>query len=176
MMRCNSTLLRGQITPFTKSRNFILQTYLATLLGIWGAFVSGNFMQTAANVVFLALAVFVRFCSVCARGHGCFDQSLLVRALHFWQWHNKTKRRSHRGYAFEFVLSKVRVYFSRVGSPSGELPSPSPSPRCMITLSTQRPSLKPADCNVPATRKPRRACSPIEATLAESPITATIWR
>jgi hypothetical protein len=52
--------------------------------------------------------------------------------------------------------------------------SPGPNARCMSTLSTQRPSLKPIEVKMPTRWKPSASCRPMEAALAESPITATI--
>src|SRR5690606_38999223 len=50
------------------------------------------------------------------------------------------------------------------------------SGRCISTVSSQRPNLKPTSRSTPTVVKPSPACSRTEATLAESPITATIWR
>ena len=58
----------------------------------------------------------------------------------------------------------------------GSVASPSPKARCMITVSTQRPSLKPGERMTPTWRKPMAACRPMEPALAESPMTATICR
>src|SRR6266404_6071676 len=52
----------------------------------------------------------------------------------------------------------------------------SPSARCIITVSSQRPNLKPTLGWVPIISKPHRLCTPIDPALAESPITAIIWR
>src|SRR5512134_780884 len=60
-------------------------------------------------------------------------------------------------------------------APGGER-SPSASPRCISTLSTQRPNLKPTDGSTPTRVKPHASCTPIEATFPVSPITATICR
>src|SRR5690606_32985686 len=66
---------------------------------------------------------------------------------------------------------------SRPGLPScGSVVAPAPSSRCISTVSTQRPSLKPTAFSVPTGRKPSARCSPIEPLLALSPITAIIWR
>ena len=47
----------------------------------------------------------------------------------------------------------------------GGLASPGPNGRCIRTLSTQRPNLKPAERSVPTRRKPNEACRLIEAAL-----------
>src|SRR5438132_965511 len=52
--------------------------------------------------------------------------------------------------------------------------APVPSGRCIKTLSSQRPNLKPTLSNVPTIRKPAARCSSIEPALAESPMTAII--
>src|SRR5258708_27134969 len=49
-----------------------------------------------------------------------------------------------------------------------------PKARCIRTLSSQRPNLKPIFFKVPTISKPQEACSRIEGVCAESPITATI--
>ena len=54
--------------------------------------------------------------------------------------------------------------------------SASPSGRCMITESVQRPSLNPADVRTPTGRNPNLRCKFMDAVFAESPITATICR
>ena len=54
--------------------------------------------------------------------------------------------------------------------------APGPSARCISTLSSQRPNLKPTFSNVPTMRKPAARCSSIDGVCAESPITAIIWR
>jgi len=46
----------------------------------------------------------------------------------------------------------------------------------MMTLSTQRPNLKPTERSVPTRRKPWLACSPIDAAWPLSPITAMSCR
>ena len=51
-----------------------------------------------------------------------------------------------------------------------------PSGRCIKTLSSQRPNLKPTLSKVPTMRKPAARWSSIEPALAESPITAIICR
>ena len=53
-------------------------------------------------------------------------------------------------------------------------PAPSPSPRCINTLSNHRPNLNPTDRNSPAGTNLKLACSPIDAALSLPPITATI--
>ena len=59
---------------------------------------------------------------------------------------------------------------------SGRVASPGPSGRCMITLSTQRPNLKPTERSVPTRTNPCPACSAMDGVLALSPITATSCR
>src|SRR5205085_7492498 len=58
----------------------------------------------------------------------------------------------------------------------GGLLSPGPKGRCITTLSTQRPNLKPTDRKVAARKKPKDACKLIDAAFALSPITATSCR
>ena len=48
-----------------------------------------------------------------------------------------------------------------------EFVSPLPSGRCIVTTSSQRPNLMPADFIVPTIWKPRLACTPIEPTFSE---------
>jgi MFS family permease len=70
-----------------------------------------------------------------------------------------------------------RIDGRAIGAPSGvhgAVASPRPSSRCMITVSSQRLCLKPTDCSVPISRKPKAACNAIEALLLESPTTAII--
>jgi NAD(P)-dependent dehydrogenase (short-subunit alcohol dehydrogenase family) len=68
--------------------------------------------------------------------------------------------------------------YGRLESPAfaGGFPSPTPSGRCMNTLSTQRPNLNPTERSVPTRRKPQAVCTPMEAAFALSPITAMSWR
>ena len=54
--------------------------------------------------------------------------------------------------------------------------APSPSARCIITVSSQRPNLKPTFGWVPIIWNPHLVWTPIEPALAESPITAIICR
>ncbi len=58
----------------------------------------------------------------------------------------------------------------------GALSAPSPSARCIWTVSSQRPCLRPRPRKMPTVWKPKRSCSLIEAVLVGSPITATICR
>src|SRR3990167_9211703 len=44
----------------------------------------------------------------------------------------------------------------------GRVRSPSPSARCMRTLSTQRPNFSPVDGSRPARTKPQRSCNLIK--------------
>src|SRR5262249_31395080 len=88
-----------------------------------------------------------------------------------------------RGHELDPVLRAIDQSLSVVaGGPSsrpqgyGIAVAPVPSGRCIKTLSSQRPNLKPTLSNVPTTRKPAARCSSIEPALAESPMTAIICR
>ena len=59
---------------------------------------------------------------------------------------------------------------------AGTVLAPSPSERCIMTVSSQRPNLKPTFGWVPIMANPVLACTPIYPALAESPITAIICR
>ncbi len=58
----------------------------------------------------------------------------------------------------------------------GTVVPPSPSASCIITVSSQRPNLRPTFGCVPIISNPHRLCRPIDPALAESPMTATICR
>src|SRR5262249_41900954 len=58
----------------------------------------------------------------------------------------------------------------------GVVPSPLPRGRCMSTVSTHRPNLKPTERSVPTRRKPTEACRLMDGACALSPITAISWR
>src|SRR5690606_15738456 len=60
--------------------------------------------------------------------------------------------------------------------PAGTVAAPSPRARCIITVSSQRPNLRPTYGCVPIIRNPQAACTPTDPALAESPITAIICR
>ncbi len=65
---------------------------------------------------------------------------------------------------------------SWIHSLEGAVSAPSPSARCICTVSSQRPCLRPRPRNTPTSSKPKRSCSLIDAALVGSPITATICR
>src|ERR1017187_9263762 len=60
--------------------------------------------------------------------------------------------------------------------PAGSVSPPSPSASCIITVSSQRPNLKPTFGWVPIISNPHLVCTPIDPALAVSPITAIICR
>src|SRR5579875_1106724 len=62
------------------------------------------------------------------------------------------------------------------GISAGGMPSPSPSGRCISTVSTQRPNLKPTERSVPTRRNPWLLCRAMEGALPLSPMTAIICR
>lgn len=74
--------------------------------------------------------------------------------------------------------ARLLVFRAVRGAPQagGSEVSASPSGRCMITESVQRPSLNPAEVRTPTGRNPHLPCKFMDAVFAESPITATIWR
>ena len=53
---------------------------------------------------------------------------------------------------------------------------PSPSTFSISTTSRHSPNFQPQSLNTPTWLKPSARCTPIEPALAESPITAIIWR
>ena len=59
---------------------------------------------------------------------------------------------------------------------AGTVAAPSPSASCIITVSSQRPNLKPTFGCVPIIEKPALVWTAIDPALAESPITAIICR
>ena len=75
--------------------------------------------------------------------------------------------------AARFLVSRAARGAPQAG---GREVSESPSGRCMITESVQRPSLNPAEVRTPTGRNPHLPCKFMDAVFAESPITATIWR
>ena len=75
--------------------------------------------------------------------------------------------------ALLFCLSGIGVSGSQE---SGRVVSPRPKARCMVTESTQRPNLNPTDGCTPIVSNPSLLCRPMDASLAESPIMAIIWR
>ena len=81
-----------------------------------------------------------------------------------------------RGHELDRVLSALdrsSGWLPGKGRYGGDA-SPLPSARCISTVSSQRPCLKPIDWKLPMSRKPTAAWTATDAVLAESPITPII--